>query len=1029
MQIANRYEVQKELGQGGMGTVYQVYDRLTQETIALKRVNTTASKLDFNSKTDEHMLVGIAREFRILAGLRHPNIVPVLDYGFDSEKRPFFTMQLLDSPQAFLDVVQDKSLEELVNFFVGILQALSYLHQRGIIHRDLKPANVLVRDNQVYVLDFGLSEVTDVAVGRAGTVVYMPPEVMRRARATTQSDLFAAGVMLYQAVSGELPYSVQALMGIDPFVPGNDGISGHPLEMVILRLIAENPEDRYPSAHAAIQALCHAAEIPPPAEDPRIRESFLITAPFVGREIELAHLEDAFQDASEGQGSIWLVGGESGVGKSRLMDEVRVRALIEGAIVVRGRGVEGGGLPYQLWREPLRRLVLSVELDDFTLSVLQEIVPDIASLSGRDVKPISPLRGIAHQQRLITAIVDVFKKQSQTVLLILEDLQWTGESLEPLKQLAQIIKDHSLLIQANYRDDERPELPEIIPGSKVLKLERLSEGEIAALSISMIGQTGTQSEVLELLQRETEGNAFFLVEVVRALAEAAGSRSKIGEVTLPESVFSGGIQTIVQRRLEKVPEQYRPLLQLAAVAGRQIDRPILESGIQNNHEFSDDNFDDFLQKCADATVFDLQDGQWQFTHDKLREYVLSHLPENKKMQLHRQVAEAIEAVYPHDLRSYAAKLSHHWRLSEDNQKESYYTQLAGQQAADTSSYHAAITFFERGLSLITGKDESKIQADLLIQLGTSLSRLGFNERAKESLNDALELARDMQDNEISSEALNILGGVLRDEGDFEQAYTLFEESLELARQVNNQALEADTLLELGWLNHRLALYQDAYQYFSEAVSIYQEINSHRGLATAYNRLGGAALKLDDFESSANLRQKSLALFQEIGDRWGEATALANLGETARLQKDYPVARQYYLDALEIERRIDTPQLTAIVLTNLANVEFATEAYESALAYYAQSLHDALRTNATSIMLHNLVGIAGVRLRLGQEKDAANLLGMVINHPALMGETRADMEAILEELSAEIELNPEHVDAFDLENVVQELLDEFREISE
>ena len=171
MQIANRYDVQQELGQGGMGVVYQVHDRLTRQEVALKQVNANPSDLAFNSRTDDdNMLMALAREFRILAGLRHPNIIPVLDYGFDSGKRPFFTMALLDSPQDLFDVTDNASLEELVHLFVQVLQALSYLHQRGIIHRDLKPGNVLVQDNQVYVLDFGLSEIAAVATGRAGTI-------------------------------------------------------------------------------------------------------------------------------------------------------------------------------------------------------------------------------------------------------------------------------------------------------------------------------------------------------------------------------------------------------------------------------------------------------------------------------------------------------------------------------------------------------------------------------------------------------------------------------------------------------------------------------------------------------------------------------------------------------------------------------------------------------------------------------------------------------------------------------------------
>ena len=266
---------------------------------------------------------------------------------------------------------------------------------------------------------------------------------MRKGLATTQSDLFAAGVMLYKAITGELPFGVNAISGIIPFELYDKDIIDHPLELVIRRLLSENPADRYQSARDVIEALCYAAEISPPDEDPRIRESFLLTAPFVGRQTELSLLEEAFQHAGDGQGSIWLIGGESGVGKSRLMDEVRVRALIEGAIVVRGQAVEGGGLPYQLWREPIRRLILSIQVDDFAAGVLQEVIPDIATLLERDIKPVPQLDRTAQQQRLIATIVDVFKQQTQPVLLILEDLQWATEGLDLLKQISQGISQNS----------------------------------------------------------------------------------------------------------------------------------------------------------------------------------------------------------------------------------------------------------------------------------------------------------------------------------------------------------------------------------------------------------------------------------------------------------------------------------------------------------------------------------------------------------------------------------------------------------
>src|SRR5262249_375210 len=141
---------------------------------------------------------------------------------------------------------------------------------------------------------------------------------------------------------------------------------------------------------------------------------------------------------------------------------------------------------------------------------------------------------------LLNLLAEAAKKRP--ILLLLEDLQWAGESIELLKHISQGIGLSPILIVANYRHDESPPLPETLINIPPMNLARLSEENIKKLSEAMLGETGSQANVLELIQRETEGNAFFIVEVVRALAEEAGHLDDIGRSTLPAQVFAGGIK-------------------------------------------------------------------------------------------------------------------------------------------------------------------------------------------------------------------------------------------------------------------------------------------------------------------------------------------------------------------------------------------------------------------------------------------------------------------------------------------------------
>src|SRR5579871_3496818 len=155
-QIAWRYQVLDQIGAGGMGVVYRALDRLNGQVVALKQVTVDAHALHFSSYRNESQDIRLAlvREFKTLASLRHPNIVSVMDYGFDSRHQPLFTMTFLKGAQTIIEGARHQPAEVQHSLLMQLLQALFYLHRRGIVHRDIKPGNVLVVNGQVKVLDF-----------------------------------------------------------------------------------------------------------------------------------------------------------------------------------------------------------------------------------------------------------------------------------------------------------------------------------------------------------------------------------------------------------------------------------------------------------------------------------------------------------------------------------------------------------------------------------------------------------------------------------------------------------------------------------------------------------------------------------------------------------------------------------------------------------------------------------------------------------------------------------------------------------
>jgi hypothetical protein len=361
-----------------------------------------------------------------------------------------------------------------VALLIQLLQALAYLHRRGILHRDLKPDNVLVVEGQVKVLDFGLAvgrEHLDETDGNVvGTLAYMAPEVLEGEPASEASDLYAVGVMAYELFAGRHPFDTTSLaallLDIQTSTPDVEALAlTDEVKQVLKQLLVKAPLTRYSNAYEVINLYVEATNRPElVVETIAIRESYLQAAEFVGRETELEQLSQALKQALTGAGSGWLIGGESGVGKTRLLEELRTQALVEGAVVLEGQAVSEGGAPYQVWREVLQRLCLTVDLSDLEAGVLKMLAPDISRLLDHEVPDAPPLAPKEAYRRLLDVLGALLQRPSQPLVVILEDMQRAREESVGLhSHLSQTLGETRLLLLVSYRDDERPHLPAVLP--------------------------------------------------------------------------------------------------------------------------------------------------------------------------------------------------------------------------------------------------------------------------------------------------------------------------------------------------------------------------------------------------------------------------------------------------------------------------------------------------------------------------------------------------------------------------------------
>ncbi len=989
--VSRRYRIIDEIGRGGMGVVYRALDRLTGQHIALKSVSLpNASNL---TNTARNLRYALAQEFKLLASLRHPNIVSVLDYGFDADKKPYFTMELLEDHQTIIQYAKQSPPKEQIRLLTQMLQALAYLHRRGILHRDLKPENVMVMRGQVKVLDFGLATLSrqqEESNGTViGTVAYLPPEILNNAPHTEASDLYAVGVMAYEIFAQRHPFDVTNVHALlrdiafkEPDVHTLD-VSVE-LQMLLAALLAKDPAERIADAHTVINTLAVGIGATPPPESDLIRESYLQSADFVGRDSEMNQLKAALQSAFGHVGSAWLIGGESGVGKSRLVDEIRTQALIAGALVLRSTIQRENSLPYQLWRIPLRHLALEVDIDDHAAAILRELVPDIETLLERTLPTPPELSGREGQQRLVGAITDLIRQQTRPIVLIMEDLQWAIESLEPLKPLANMAQELPFLFIGNYRNDELPELPEHIPAAQTLILERLTREEIKDFTAQIIGTKNIRQPVIDFLQNQTEGNAFFLVEVIRALADSAGSLSQIGRMTLPHNIYAGGVQHVFQQRLERIPMEAYPLLELAAVIGRDIVPEVLAECAPHV------DIEHWLLTCAEAAVLEVVDERWRFTHDKLRQALQQSIPTMQQAEVHRKAALGIEAT-THNLLENAPALMRHWRIAGDTEREAIYARISGEMQLNICAYSEAIDVLERALVLSPPDDtpeRERLRARLTMRLGEAHLGLSNYSQAGHQFSVAEVIADPLGDEALTGAILQKQGLLAVKKGDYAAARASFKRSASHSREAEDWHNLAMTLGNLGEVEVNLGEYKQSAIYLNEAVEIAQNIKDNNALGHIYRSLSKLFYQKGDVDAGWPHLYAALNAVRQTGDRYGLARVLNAQGVFHATQGNYTPASEAYAQAIAQFRAIGDRWGEAVIMNNLGFVHLLMGDLPKSAEVFYQAITTLWELQVLPVLLESLVGLARSLAEVGRETQAAEIIGLAIQHPATIKDVDA-----------------------------------------
>lgn len=618
--------------------------------------------------------------------------------------------------------------------------------------------------------------------------------------------------------------------------------------------------------------------------------------PFVGRTRERAELRSWLDRLDSGRGGLVVIGGEPGVGKTRLAEEVIADANGRGFRTVIGRCYEmDSPPPYGPFVEVLEAALKDVDPQTFRMALgpsggeVAKILPQLRHLYD-DIP--APLELPPEQERryLFNSIRDFIERASSVkpLVVLFDDVHWTDEaSLQLMEHMAPALGDMPVLVIATYRDVEldvyRPlakTLEDLLRRRLVtrMSLGRFDEDAVAAMLTKLAGEPPPPTLTASIF-KETEGNAFFVEEVFRHLDEEGQLRDErgrwradlaVGELDVPE-----GVRLVIGRRLQRLAPETTKVLTAAAVVGRICDFRLLEAVAGGDGEELLDCLDEAERSHVVMSRAEGREAKVVFVHELIRQTLLGAIALPRRQRLHLRVAEAMEKVYADDLAPHAAGIAHHLYsagAAADPEKTQEYLVMAGDRAMEGAAFAEALKYFEEACELGRPQPDTG-RAGLLFRVGLARRSLGHLDEGLTAWRDALALYEAAGD-------LASVGAVTPEIG-LQLAWAArWPEALEIAmrglgalgdaRTYDRARLQGIAAIALGWAGD----YDGALEMIGQSIRIANDLGDEGLLGEALAIKTAHHFAYLEIEVAVETGKRAMALLEPSAALWNYASAAA-----------------------------------------------------------------------------------------------------------------------------------------------------------
>jgi predicted ATPase/DNA-binding SARP family transcriptional activator len=712
----------------------------------------------------------------------------------------------------------------------------------------------------------------------------------------------------------------------------------------------------------------HTAERPTAIPD-HLPESI----PLVGRQHERRQLLTLWRKAARGHATFVLIGGEAGIGKSRLAQELYLWVSQLGIDAVRTRSYPASaGLAYAPVIDWLRsdRLALRLQrLESVWLSELARLLPDLLVMHP-ELPPPQPLTEEWQRQRLFATLAHTLHGDRQPLLLWLDDLQWCDrETLAWLQYLVQVDPAAPLLILGTLRREEvtldHPLLPLVYHLRQIDRLVEIDLERLDALETSELASRVANIELsvpeLRRLYEDTDGNPLFVVEMVRAAREQTRTPSvsapsvtmgatrepiKAGaQVLLPPKVYG-----VIQSRLAQLSPLAHELVGLAATVGRSFTVAILAQASELAEGQLVRAIDELWQRriVREQGIAGAEDA-YDFSHDRIRDVAYDELSPIRRRRYHRAIALGLERLYAAQLAEWSAELAHHHEQAGNYAQARSYYRCAGQRATDQFAHSEALAYFTRALHLL-GDPVTQDAAERfdLHALRERVHHLQASRAAQEEeLAIMLALADALKDEQRRCIVWLRRSALAEGHGAYGEAVVAVQQAIQAAQSAASQRQQAEGYIQFGSVLWNRGIYPQAEEQYRQALHIAQTSGERDLEATTLLHLGALNVYCGDYHEALRISEQALLSTRVVGNREGEIWAHNQLGFCIVEQgdDDYAQAVSHLTTGLALARKIGSRAYVAKLASNLAMLYDRQGAYEAALACLDESLAIAQETDS------------------------------------------------------------------------------------